>query len=97
MQYVYGILGIIIGFLMIMYAYPIKRFTGAMGWAEKIFGIGGTATAIKVFGVLVIILSFLWMTGTLGDVIRSTIGPLFGMKGASTPVPENVIMFLPSL
>lgn len=77
MQIIQGIIGIIIGFLMIKYAYPIRQFTGAIGWAEKVFGMGGTGSAIKAIGVLVIILSFLWMTGTLGDALQGLLGRFF--------------------
>jgi hypothetical protein len=77
MQIFEGIIGIILGFLMIMYAYPIKQFTGSMSWAEKIFGIGGTASGIKFIGVLVIIGSFLWITGTLPDFLHWLLGRFF--------------------
>lgn len=77
MQIIQGTVGIILGFLAIKYAYQIKQFSGPIGWAEKVFGIGGTTTAVKVIGILVIIFSFLWMTGTLGDFLSSTIGKFF--------------------
>jgi hypothetical protein len=84
MQIFQGILGIIIGFLLIKYAYPVKQFTGPMSWAEKIFGMGGTSTAIKVIGILMVILSFLWMTGTLADVLRYWLSPYLGGSKASS-------------
>ena len=87
MQFVQGVIGILIGFAFIKYAFTIKQWSGSMGWAEKIFGIGGTTSAIKVIGILIIIFSFLWMTGTLGDVLRSTLGPLFGVRN-ETPIVQ---------
>jgi hypothetical protein len=91
MQFVYGIIGMVLGLLMIMYAYPIKRFTGPMGWAERIFGIGGTSSAIKIIGVLVIIASFLWMTGTLPEIMRGIFSPFIpGGKPQNTP-PTGII------
>ncbi len=82
MQYVQGIIGILLGLGMIMYAYPIKQFTGPIGWAERIFGMGGTSTAIKVTGIVIIIFSFLWMTGTLGEMLRAILSPYIGSKPA---------------
>jgi hypothetical protein len=92
MGIVYGIIGIVLGFLMIIYAYPIKRFTGPMGWAERIFGMGGTYTAIKVIGLLLIIASFLWMTGTLPEVLRAILSPFIpGSNPQGIPATGIVI------
>jgi hypothetical protein len=92
MGIVYGMIGIVLGFLMIIYAYPIKRFTGPMGWAERIFGMGGTSTAIKVIGLLLIIASFLWMTGTLPEVLRAIFSPFIPGSSPQNPPTTGIVI-----
>lgn len=84
MAFLAALIIMVLGFLCIIYAYPVKQFTGSIGWFEKIFGLGGTTTGIKVFGILLIIGSFLWMTGTLPDIMRAIFGPLLGANRANS-------------
>jgi len=67
-----------IGVVIIIYAEKIGTFTGAIGFAEKIFGPGGTYAFVKIFGLLVSIFSIMWATGGLQIFLRSTVGGLFG-------------------
>lgn len=74
------ILVIIIGWpiavLILKYRRPIKEFTGDIGFAEKILGMGGTNTFIVIIGVLVFVGSLMYGLGTLQSIIRVFLGPL---------------------
>lgn len=72
-----GIIGIPLGFLIILYREKIKDAIGAIGFAEKIFGQGGTWTAIPLIGLGISILSFLWMIGSLQSIFIDYLGPFF--------------------
>ncbi|OIO52870.1 hypothetical protein AUJ78_00730 [Candidatus Peregrinibacteria bacterium CG1_02_41_10] len=74
------ILGIVIGFLILRYAYQIKNFSGNWDWAEKVFGAGGTHTAIKLVGILAIIFSVMAMTGGIRSFLVGTIGRFFPLS-----------------
>ena len=51
-----------IGILVMMYTEPLVRMIGKMYWAEKYLGMGGTYTAWKIIGVLLIIGSLAFVT-----------------------------------
>lgn len=72
-----GLLGMIVGFLLIIYRPKIKDFIGDIGFAERYLGPGGTWTFLLFFGVAVFILSLMWATGTLQGFLGRTVGPLF--------------------
>ncbi len=67
----WGILGIIVGFLMIYKNVSLVSFTGKNSWAEKFLGPGGTFTFYKIIGILVIVVAFLYLTGGLNNIITS--------------------------
>ena len=77
------LLGEIAGFLMIKYYFEIKQMTGSIPWAEKVFGSAGTYTLIKLIGVLIMIGSLLYLTGTLQDVMWMILGKF--MPGSGQP------------
>lgn len=66
---IYIILGIGGGLALIVYTEPIKRFTGSFDFAEKYFGTGGTYNFLKLLGLLIMIFTFLWATGTIEGCI----------------------------
>lgn len=74
-----ALLGIIAGFAIVRYAYPIKQQVGSMDWAEQIFGEGGTTTALQVIGLFISVCSFLYLTGTFDATLRLVFGGLAGM------------------
>ncbi len=82
MNILVGIIGIALGFVCILYAYPIKQMVGSIGFFEKVFGLGGTLSGVKLVGVLLIILSFVWMTGTLQEFLLWIFGPILGKRPA---------------
>lgn len=67
-----------IAYLMLKYRRAVKEFTGDIGFAEKIFGMGGTNTFIIIFAMLVFILSLMYALGTLQNLFSSLLGPFFG-------------------
>lgn len=79
MQYLYAFIGIAIGaLLMIKTEWLIQNF-GRSAWAEEKLGTsGGTRLMYKLIGVAIILLSFLLMTGELGNIAFAILGPLFG-------------------
>ncbi len=76
MNIFWGIIGVIIGVLVIKYSMPITDTFGRISWAEDHLhgGMAGTYTFYKLAGLLVIILSLLYMFGGIGFVL----GPLGG-------------------
>ncbi len=79
MRYVLALLGIIAGFVIVRYAYPIKQQVGSLDWAEKVFGEGGTTTALQMIGLFISVCSFLYLTGTFDATLRLVFGGLSGM------------------
>ncbi len=66
------------GVAMIYYAKNIVDFTGEIGFAERFFLQGGTYTFIKLLGLAVTILSFMWVIGAIQPMLNSALGPFFG-------------------
>jgi hypothetical protein len=50
-----------LGVLMVVYSYPIVRLIGHIDWAEKTFGVGGTYTFMKLFGIVLILAGFYFL------------------------------------
>jgi len=77
MQYVVGIIAIIIGFLITWKADWLMDNVGRIAWAEEHLssGFGGTRLMYKLIGIGVIILSFLLMTGILKGVMKAIFAP----------------------
>jgi len=79
MRFIWGVIWIAVGFMLIRYSFQIKNFFGSIDWAEQHIGSGGTYTLYKIVGVLVIVLSLLYMFGNVG-FITGPLAPLFGVK-----------------
>ena len=58
MRFIDFIVLLVVGIGLIIYAFPIVRTLGQMDWAERFFGTGGTYTAWKAIGLLLILASF---------------------------------------
>lgn len=78
MQIIGGLIGVILSILLIIYRERVQRIFGAIGWAERHFGPGGTFTALLLIGVLGFIVSLMIMTGTLDLILGGFIGTFFG-------------------
>ncbi|MFA7309143.1 MAG: hypothetical protein WC045_03730 [Patescibacteria group bacterium] len=70
-QFVILILGVGIGILILVYRREIVRTVGLSGWAERVFGGGGTHTMWQLIGLLLIIGTVLYSTGKLTAVFDS--------------------------
>ena len=69
MNIIYGILGLILGFSIIKYRYSIYKMMGSWSFAEKIFGSGGTITAMVLLGFIIIAFSIMLMFGQLDNAL----------------------------
>jgi hypothetical protein len=59
-----GFIGFGIGFLLVKYSNQIYQTFGSMDFAEKYFRMfGGTRLLIKIIGILIIFISFLYIFG----------------------------------
>ena len=79
MKYIYSVIGIAVGFLLIRYSIPLTESLGRMDWAEQYLkgGLAGTYTMYRLLGVIFIVLSLLYMFGAFGFIV-SPLAPLFG-------------------
>lgn len=71
------IFGVPLGFLIMIYRYQLKQFTGDIGWAEQYLGSGGTYNFFILLGLAVTILSVMYAFGSLQDLAGGTIGVFF--------------------
>ncbi len=78
MDIIIGFLGIVAGIFYLKYNYKITNMIGKFPWAETYIGSGGTYTFHKLFAVLTIILSIMWMTGTLQEFVGTNATRYFG-------------------
>ena len=65
LRIILSLLGVGVGLVLVIYSYKLTRITGEFSWAIKMFGAGGMDTAYKVIGVIVILVSLLFMFGLL--------------------------------
>ncbi len=77
-MFLQGLMGCILGFLIVVFRPQIKGFTGDIGFAERYLGPGGTWTFLLFLGILIFILSLMWMFGTLQGFLLDTFGGLLG-------------------
>ncbi|OGE81578.1 MAG: hypothetical protein A3H72_03105 [Candidatus Doudnabacteria bacterium RIFCSPLOWO2_02_FULL_48_8] len=76
MRFVWGMVWVVIGFLLIRYNYLLVGFFGHVPWAEQHIGGGGTYTLYKIVGVIVIILGMLYAFNAVG-FLTGPAGTLF--------------------
>lgn len=76
-RFLAAIIGMPIAFVILYYRRAIKEFIGDVGFAEKIFGVGGTNVLIVVIGILVFIGSLMYSLGTLQSFLQGTVGMFF--------------------
>jgi hypothetical protein len=79
MEIIWGIIGIIAGFLLIKYSVRITDLFGKVEWAEQHLrgGLAGTYSLYRLIGLVVIIFSLLYMFGGLGFLL-GPLGSIFG-------------------
>ena len=70
MKYIFFIILLIFGFIMVWKSNKFLDFFGRVAFADKAFGFyGGTRVFYKLLGVTIIILSTLMVTGVLEKII----------------------------
>ncbi len=79
MKFFYGIIGILVGFLLIKYSIALTDMFGSVAWAERNLrgGMAGTYTLYRIVGMVFIVLSMLYIFGGLGFLL-SPLGSVFG-------------------
>lgn len=70
--------GIVFAVILIKYRIPIKHALGDVGWADKIFGSGGTYSLIVSVAFVSFFGSLMYFFGTFQSIVRDYLGPLFG-------------------
>ncbi len=78
MHFLQGLIGMVAGFLIIVFRARIKDLTGNIGFAERYLGTGGTWTFLAILGALIFIFSLMWSTGSLQRFMQNTLGPILG-------------------
>lgn len=73
MRIVFGLIGVILSILLLVYRVPIKHFIGQFNWAEQKLGPGGTYTVLVLIAILGFFLSLMYMTDSF-DVLYGGIG-----------------------
>ena len=63
------IFGVGLGYILIRYNGKMKEIIGSLDWVDKYLGAGGTYLFLKLVGLMLIVLSFLYAVGTLQDVL----------------------------
>ncbi len=76
-RFLVGLIGIPLGFFILVYRVRIKDFVGRLDFFEQHFGPGGTWTAIALLGIVTSVFSFFWMLGTIQAIFLNTLGRFF--------------------
>ena len=79
MRIISGLIGIGVGVFLIWKTYPLVNLFGKIDWAERHLGggFGGTYFLYKIIGLVVVILSAMYMFG----IINILLGPLASVFG----------------
>lgn len=77
MHFIYGLLGILSAFAIIIYRHDIYQALGKIDWAESY--LGGTVNLIFFSALFIMFFSFLFMIGQEG-VLFSGMAKYFGGK-----------------
>jgi hypothetical protein len=77
-QIIVGIIGIIIGIILVIYARKLVEWFGTMATAERYLGYGGTYTALRIIGVILVVIFLLYMTGFLATFLKGIGNAIFG-------------------
>lgn len=75
MIYFIGTILILFGFLVIWKSEAIYGWTGNIDLAEKYLGVGETRLFIKLFGLAIIMISFMLMTGVVQGILTALFVP----------------------
>lgn len=79
MRILFGLIGLVVGALIVIKAEWFYQNFGTVPWAEAHLGSeGGSRLFYKLIGLAAILLSFLYISGLLENILLSIFGPLFG-------------------
>ncbi len=71
MKYIIGLIFTVLGFFVVWKTGAIMSFTGRIAFAEKYLGTeGGTRIFLKIIGVIIIIISWMYMFNLGEGIIR---------------------------
>jgi len=77
MKYFISIIIIIIGMFMVIKSEWMLKSFGRIAWAENKFSMwGGSRAMYKFIGIIIIICTFMYMTGWLQDILLSIFSPI---------------------
>ncbi len=77
MHVLQGIVGMVLGFCLLVFRPQIKRFVGRIDFAEQYLGMGGTWTALAIFGIALFVFSLMWATGTIQGFFNNNLSQFF--------------------
>jgi hypothetical protein len=79
MKYILGIIAIIVGFIIVWKSTWLVNNVGRIGWADEHLGAeGGSNLFYKLMGLLLIIGTFMVLTGALPALLSGIFGSSFG-------------------
>ncbi len=77
MHFIYGLLTLAIGFVIVYKSEDLLRFFGPIGFFDRYLGTeGGSRLGYKIIGLLFIFAGFMLMTGLWGSFMRWLLSPL---------------------
>lgn len=77
MHIVYGIIGVVLSILLLLFRYNVKRFIGEIQWAEEHLGSGGTYTLLLLVSLFGFFLSLTILFDGFSFVFGSLISRFF--------------------
>jgi len=78
LEIVGGIIAIVIGFFLAWKAYAVFKMIGRIDWAERhLESMGRTPGLIRIIGIALIIIGFLYMSGACNYIIYEYLGQIF--------------------
>lgn len=76
MRYIIGLIGVVLGFVIVWKSEWFLTNFGRIPWAEEHLGLeGGTRLFYKLLGIVVILLSFMYMGGFVEGIILWIFAP----------------------
>lgn len=78
MTFIYGLLGVALGALIVVKSEWIIQNFGSYDWADQHLGTsGGSRLFYKLIGLAIILFSLLSMAGLMDDILLGIFGSLF--------------------
>ena len=81
MRYIFALIGVAVGALIVIHSEKLYNSLGTVAWAEQHLGTeGGSRLFYKLVGIGIIFLSFFYMSGILQSIGFAIFGRLFGLQ-----------------